>query len=128
MNLMDRIADSAGRNMRAYVAEPQRLRRMFRLDVLTVIFLFALTIVEDFTDEEDSSLLMSVGIGALIGGFIGVSMLSRMKRARAYSQGWIEGRLAAYQALQEADRRGLSGAEWLEAEMEKDQFTMRWML
>ena len=44
---------------------------------------------------------------------------------RAYRAGWLDGRIAMLASMGEAQRRGMSEAEWLVAEMERDGIPVR---
>lgn len=50
---------------------------------------------------------------------LNVLTVRRYRRTR-YSAGWIDGRLALLQSMAEAQRRGISLADWLAAEAERD--------
>lgn len=67
-------------------------------------------------------------IGTLVGAYLGFSALSGMARARAYRNGWLDGRRAMVGSMAEAQRRGLSMYEWAEREAERDAATLglRW--
>lgn len=120
----DVLYESSRRNMEAVVREPQRLKRMTILDMVSTMAIFVLVIVEDFVFVDGP---VNIAIAALIGGYIGSTMLSRIKRSKAYAFGWLDGRRGQVHSLREALNRGMTPDEWTEAEIEKDISVMRWL-
>lgn len=62
---------------------------------------------------------LSFGIWATIA--LGMLVLP----ARAYRTGWLGGRLALMESMAEAQKRGMTAADWLAAEAERDGIPIR---
>lgn len=63
---------------------------------------------------------LGVPIGALAGCYVCWAALAWTRAARAYRDGWAEGRRAFVLSMGEAQARGLTGEEWVTAELERD--------
>lgn len=118
-----KMAERDLRFQKAYVEEPGMLRRMFRSDVLWFLFSIALLLTEAFLPED--SLFLDALIGAMLGWIIGRAGLKKMRSAQAYRNGWLDGRRACYDSLDEARQRGLDDEQWRHGELERDFNVLR---
>lgn len=50
----------------------------------------------------------------------GLAVSSGLRRKTAFRNGWLEGRRQMVEAMLEAQRRGLSPADWMRSEAERD--------
>lgn len=102
---------------KTYVVNPRRLRRLFWWDVSTFLTIVALVVVEAWTAE---STVVNALVLPIICLLIGRTLLARMVRARAYRNGWLDGRRQMVGSMAEAVQRGFTIEEWLEGEIERD--------
>lgn len=68
---------------------------------------------------SDNTLVHAVA-SATLGGIVGWQGLGRLRRARSYWSGWLNGRLMMVESLGEARRRDMDLQEWLNAEIARD--------
>lgn len=109
---------------KAYVDNPRRLRRLFLWDVSTFIAILALLPVEALTVESS---LVNALVFPVICLLIGRMFLARMIRARAYRNGWLDGRRQMIASMTEAMRRDFTLEEWIQGELERDTEVMRYL-
>lgn len=109
---------------KTYVVNPRRLRRLFLWDVATFLVVFALVLVEGWTAESSIANALALPIIILL---IARTMLARMIRARAYRNGWLDGRRHMVASMAEAMQREFTIEEWLEGELERDTEVLRYL-
>lgn len=113
--LADRLADRSLANTRSRVDDPPRARRVFRRDVAITIVVLLSLFGEDMLPQP-WALLCGVVVAAAIGAW----SLPTWRRASAYEDGYLRGRMQLFGSLREAGQRGMSLDEWLHAELARD--------
>ena len=113
--------DRARRTERSYVAGEAR-----RLWWITVgeLALFVVTIAAMLALQLSSSIVVTMASSLLVGLQVGRAGIVSMRRASAFRTGWLDGRVAFVHAMAEAQRRGMTPQEWLEAELVRDYATL----
>ena len=109
------------RDTEVFIEEPGRARRVFLKGVARLVLSWGALVVMIWAPPG----LVSTLAGGVVGAFVGPVALSGMKRAGAYRDGWLRGRTDMVAAMVEAERRGLTPAEWLAAEHEKTVSVLR---
>lgn len=74
--------------------------------------------------RDDGPPWLTVPAALVLSSAISLWATSMLNRQAAYSRGWRQGRRAAFDALNEAERRGISVAEWRAGEFERDLRTL----
>lgn len=111
-------------NEKTYVDNPRRLRRLFLWDVGTFIVILALVVAEAWATESSMVDVFAIPLVILL---LGRTLLARLVRARAYRNGWLDGRRQMIGSMTEAMRREMTIEQWLESEMERDHQVMRYL-
>lgn len=75
-----------------------------------------LTVIALFFALRDGHIL----IGWCLGSYLGWLATAPFAAKAVYTAGWLEGRQAMVQSLNEAWTRGMSPEDWLHAEIERD--------
>lgn len=91
--------------------------------LVPVWFLLALACIAGWNFAPEDSWVHGV-TAVIVGGWLGASCMRGLERQQAYSIGWREGRLRAYDSLRESQKRGHTVYEWLEGELERDMRTL----
>lgn len=116
-DLVDKSIDRSRLNDRSLVDDRRRARRILVRDL--ALFLTALVVVF-FASELEPGTWQRTTANLYLGAYIGLTAFNGYKRASAYRSGWIEGRAAMMRSLDEAHRRGMSAAEWIESQYARD--------
>lgn len=116
---MDKAAERSIADEKVWVNRPDRVRRMFVVDVAVgVVSIAAMAAIGNAGGWVDTVARLFLGV------YVGTRILARVRRAMAYRNGWLDGRTAMVLALGEAAKRGLDLDEWLTSEYERDAIVM----
>lgn len=116
-DLVDKSIDRSRLNDRSLVDDRRRARRVGIRDA--AMFLAALVAVF-FAPELEPGTWQRATANIYLGAYIGLTAMNGLRRASAYRSGWIEGRGAMMRSLDEAHRRGMTAAEWIESQYARD--------
>jgi hypothetical protein len=107
------------RDQRAWIENPRRMRwLMWRMLLGVAIGLATLGYLSWRTEIAS---VWDTLLWAVFGGFVGRGFMGGMRRALAYRNGWMDGRIAMVASLKEAlTQRGMSIEEWLQGEWDRD--------
>ena len=119
---MHRLFLRQKRNEQTGVAEPHRLRRLWRYDMAIFLVLMIALMGVSFTPPGE---WLHVVIGAVVGSIVGINLFRTLHRARAYQRGWLDGRKQMVASMEEAMRRRMDIEDWLQGELERDFHVMR---
>jgi hypothetical protein len=109
---------------KAYVANPRRLRGLLRWDIGTFIVVIAMVILRSWTH---SGTFLDLAAMWVIMFVLGSCLLRRLTRARAYRNGWLDGRMQMVSSMAEAMNRGLTLEQWMDCELERDAEVMKYL-
>lgn len=120
VRLYNRLRARAIRDEKVGVAEPARLRNLLVWDCVAWL-VCALIAWMCIYHTPDNSLIHPTLVILVTYPVMATLRLRRRRRARAYSRGWIEGRMAMIASIEECMRRGIPPEQWVWLEVERDQ-------
>ena len=112
MNPLDRVVTRLQRTDAMFVQES----RSYALKVLLLDYLLLALAIGAWVAFTLVDGWWRTIAGVVVGLQIGRASLTSYRRAAAYRSGWLKGRNQMVAAMIEAERRGMSVNEWLEAE------------
>src|SRR4051794_14789658 len=103
-----------------YVQKPQLVRRALIIDAIIFVITFACWAFWPMFVGTPASPVISVIVGLQLGR----TCILTIRRAATYRSGWLDGRASFVAAMSEAQRRGMSPADWLASEFARDMAVM----
>lgn len=113
--LTDKLAARVVRDETALVTNPRRARHLFWRGIAGL----ALVVIAAGARPFLPGIWETIAV-IILCWFAGRGILQGAARAGAYRSGWLDGRHSMVASMLEAQERGLTPAEWMHAEIERE--------
>lgn len=120
VRIYNRFRARGFRDEKAGVERPHRLRVLVVWDALSWLFCGAVAWAAIFHTPDHRYLHATLVLLATF-PLMAVMRLRRRRCARAYSRGWLDGRMAMIASIEECMRRRIPPEQWVWLEVERDQ-------